>query len=353
VPVTVTFVPATILGVAVPVPPFATGSVPVTPVDKGKPVALVNVALVGVPKIGVTSVGLVDNTLLPEPVEVVTPVPPLATGSVPVTPVDKGSPVKLVAVPLDGVPSTPPLTKGAPAEPTFTARAVATPVPKPDTPVAIGSPVAFVKVALVGVPRIGVTNVGEVANTLAPLPVSSVKAAAKFAEVNEPKDVALPTEVTAPVKLAFVVTLPAVKPDAVPVIFVPTNADGVPKAGVTKVGEFDNTLLPVPVEVVTPVPPCKTVKAVVKPVIDVMSEFAPLAAAPKLVRALAAVDAPVPPSATAKSVIPVIVPPVIVADDDVIAPETPPVAVIAPVKVDVPVTDKLPPTVTLSPAEPS
>ena len=40
---------------------------------------------VGVPKIGVVSDGLVDKTLLPEPVEEVTPVPPLATGKVPVT----------------------------------------------------------------------------------------------------------------------------------------------------------------------------------------------------------------------------------------------------------------------------
>jgi hypothetical protein len=43
-------------------------------------------------------------------------------------------------------------------------------------------------------------------------------------------EVALPTEVTSPVRLAFVVTLPAVKPEAVPVIFVPTNAAGVPRA---------------------------------------------------------------------------------------------------------------------------
>jgi hypothetical protein len=98
-------------------------------------------------------------------------VPPLAVGKVPVTPVVRGKPVKFVAVPLDGVPSTPPLTKGAPEEPTLTARAVAMPVPRPDTPVAIGRPVAFVKVALVGVPRIGVTKVGEVASTLLPVPV--------------------------------------------------------------------------------------------------------------------------------------------------------------------------------------
>jgi hypothetical protein len=63
--------------VAAPVPPLATGKVPVTLVVK-----LANV---------------VD----------VVPVPPLAIGSVPVTPVVKGSPVKLVAVPLEGVPSAP------------------------------------------------------------------------------------------------------------------------------------------------------------------------------------------------------------------------------------------------------
>jgi hypothetical protein len=41
--------------------------------------------------------------------------------------------------------------------------------------------------------------------------------------------VAFPTEVASPVKLALVVTVPAVKPEAVPVMLVPTNAAGVPK----------------------------------------------------------------------------------------------------------------------------
>ena len=41
---------------------------PVTPVDKGKPVAFVSVTDVGVPSIGVTSVGLVANTSEPVPV---------------------------------------------------------------------------------------------------------------------------------------------------------------------------------------------------------------------------------------------------------------------------------------------
>ena len=68
-------------GVAVsPVPPLAIGNVPVTPVVKGSPVAFVSTAVEGVPKLGVVSTGLVDNTFEPEPVEVVTPVPPEATG---------------------------------------------------------------------------------------------------------------------------------------------------------------------------------------------------------------------------------------------------------------------------------
>ena len=66
-------------------------------------------------------------------------VPPLAIGKVPVTPVVKGKPVALVSVPLDGVPRTPPLTTGAPAVPTLIAKAVATPVPRPVTPVLIGT----------------------------------------------------------------------------------------------------------------------------------------------------------------------------------------------------------------------
>jgi hypothetical protein len=366
------------------VPPLAVGSVPVTPVVKGKPVRFVATPDVGVPNKGVTNVGEVAKTAEPVPVSSVKAERRLAELGV--------------------------------------ARKVATPLPRPDTPVAIGSPVAFVKVALVGVPRIGVTRVGEVANTADPVPVSSVKApkrlaelkepkevalptevtapvklalvvtlpavrpeavpvmfvptkadgvpragvtrvglvaktadpvpvssvnaASKFAELNDPKDVALPTEVTAPVRfalvttvvalptevtppvrLAFVVTVPAVKPDAVPVMFVPTSAEGVPNAGVTNVGLFDRTTEPVPVELVTPVPPFATGR------VPVMSEVERLTAShvafvpsvwrylfallvwlgKRLFRAAVAVEAPVPPSATAKSVMPVIEPPVMLA----------------------------------------
>jgi hypothetical protein len=64
------------------VPEFklVTGKFPVTPVLNGRPVADVKTKAVGVPKLGVVNTGLVDKTLLPDPVLVVTPVPPESTG---------------------------------------------------------------------------------------------------------------------------------------------------------------------------------------------------------------------------------------------------------------------------------
>jgi hypothetical protein len=87
------------------------------------------------PNTGVTRVGDVANTKDPVPVSSVTAVIKLAD---------------------DGVP-----------------KKVATPVAKPDTPVEIGRPVQLVRVPEDGVPNAGVTSDGEVANTNAPLPVSS------------------------------------------------------------------------------------------------------------------------------------------------------------------------------------
>ena len=73
-------------------------------------------------------------------------------------------------------------------------------------------------------PRVGVTKVGEVFITkVVPVPVWAAMA------------VALPTEVMGPVKLALVVTFPAVKLAAVPVTLVRTPEAGVPKAGATNV----------------------------------------------------------------------------------------------------------------------
>ena len=62
-------------------PPLAAGSVPVTPVVRGSPVALVSVAAEGVPKLGVVNAGLFDRTTEPVPVDVVVPVPPEVTAS--------------------------------------------------------------------------------------------------------------------------------------------------------------------------------------------------------------------------------------------------------------------------------
>ena len=87
------------------------------------------------PNTGVTRVGDVANTKDPVPVSSVTAVIKLAE---------------------DGV-----------------AKNVATPAARPDTPVEIGRPVQLVRVPDEGVPKAGVTRVGDVANTKAPLPVSS------------------------------------------------------------------------------------------------------------------------------------------------------------------------------------
>ena len=191
------------------------------------------------------------------------------------------------------------------------------------------------------VPRMGVTRVGLIANTNEPEPVSSVIAEAKLALDGVAKRVATPVpKPLTPVDIGK------------PVALVKVALVGVPRIGVTCVGEFDNTTLVVPVLVVTPVPPLATPKVPVMSAVERLTAshdaFVPslcryllaadACAGKRLFNAPAAVEAPVPPSATARSVMPVIEPPVIVALEDVIGPVTPAVAVTAPVKVDVPVT---------------
>ena len=119
---------------AVSVLPFAIVSV--LPAAGAVIVTLFTVVAVAAPMFGVTSVGLVANTSAPEPVSSVTAAARFADVGV--------------------------------------ARNVDTPVARPLTPVLIGSPVQFVRVPDVGVPSKGVTSVGLVANTSAPVPVSSL-----------------------------------------------------------------------------------------------------------------------------------------------------------------------------------
>jgi len=165
------------------------------------PVTFVMTPDAGVPSAGVTSAGLVANTKAPVPVSPVTAAARLA---------------------LDGV-----------------ARKVATPVPSPLTPVLIGRPVAFVRTPAEGVPIFGVVSVGLACITnVVPVPVCAAIA------------VAFPEDVIGPVRFALVVTVPAVNPAAVPVTFVITPDDGVPKAGVTSEGLVALTGAPDPVAVV-------------------------------------------------------------------------------------------------------
>ena len=147
---------------------------PLTPVLTGKPVAFVNVAAEGVPRFGVLRVGVVkvgelESTTAPLPVEVVLPVPPLATASVPVTPVDNGKPV------------------------------------------------AFVNVAAEGVPRAGVVKVGDVASTTAPLPVDVVPPVPPLATASVPASVMVPLVVIGPP----LVVRPVLPPDTATLVTVP------------------------------------------------------------------------------------------------------------------------------------
>jgi hypothetical protein len=90
----------------------------------------------------------------------------------------------------------------------------------PVTPVVSGNPVHEVRVPDVGVPRIGVTSVGVFANTFAPVPVSSVRTAARFALDGVAKNVA-----------TF-----AAKPDTPDAMGKPVQLVNVPDAGVPRIG---------------------------------------------------------------------------------------------------------------------
>ena len=81
-------------------------------------------------------------------------------------PVPVSSVNALIKFALDGVP-----------------RKVATLVPRPLTPVLIGRPVPLVRVTDCGIPRIGERKVGEFEKTAVPVPVSSDRSVASWADV--------------------------------------------------------------------------------------------------------------------------------------------------------------------------
>lgn len=207
--------------VAIPVPS------PEIPVPTGSPVTLVMTPDAGVPRAGAVIVGLV-NVLL---VRVCVRVNVTNSTSAAANPAFQTSAVSsqineaFVDVPRSI--SIPAFCEGVPASSLFKTRMLS-PI---DTvlelivvvvPLTIKSPLRVTLAALT-VP----VNVGLPANTAAPEPVSSVNAAASCADVNEPSTAAFPTEVTCPVKLAFVVTvvaLPVMLLANVPVVASYTNA---------------------------------------------------------------------------------------------------------------------------------
>ena len=139
------------------VPPLAIGNCPVTPVVSGKLVQLVSEPDDGVPNMGVIKDGEVESTNDPLPVEVDTPVPPFNTGRIPVTPVVSESPVQLVSVPDAGVPNNG-VTNVGEVERTFDPVPVdvVTPVPPLATKrvpeISVAGTVALAVIAVVPVP---------------------------------------------------------------------------------------------------------------------------------------------------------------------------------------------------------
>lgn len=97
-----------------------------------------------------------------------------------------------------------------------------------------------------------VVTVGDVAKTRRPLPVSSVIAAARFALDGVASTVAMPApSPETPVPIGR------------PVAFVSVTDDGVPRAGVIRVGEFAKTIAPLPVSSeIAPAMPADNVVAV-------------------------------------------------------------------------------------------
>ena len=115
--------------------------------------ALVSVANDGTPMLGVVSTGEVERTLLPEPVDAVTPVPPLATARVPAR--------VMVPEPVTGPPE------------------VVSPVVPPETSILVTVPPVLVEeIVIVPVPLVMVTPVPAVSVALVRvlpvvLPISS------------------------------------------------------------------------------------------------------------------------------------------------------------------------------------
>ena len=248
VPVTLVVRLANVVEV-VPVPPFAIGRVPVTCVVRLTPEsAPPNVKL---PVVVTVPVKVMPLTVPVPPTDVTEPEPPPAPIAARNDAASRDETVLSALncgnVTADGFGTVKRLEPSVVApRPVRAFGASVAPVPPratdkvPVVPATIGNPVAFVRVPDEGVPKTGVTKVGDVANTKAPLPVSSVTAAARLAEEGVAKKVAtLDPRPDTPVLIGN------------PVAFVNVPDCGVPSIGVTRLGLVANTKEPDPVSSVT------------------------------------------------------------------------------------------------------
>jgi len=217
-------------GVAKNVATFA--AKPDTPDEIGKPVQLVRVPEPGVPNAGVMKVGVLLKTNRPVPL------------SSDITPANSAEVVAANTLSLLPVVVKVPAVGNVTLEAAVVVRVNAK---APD--VVRVEPLANVNVALVAgavnatllilvavaTPKTGVTRVGVLANTKAPVPVSSVTAVIKLADDGVAKNAATP----------------AAKPETPvdigkPVQLVKVPEPGVPNTGVMKVGVLLKTTRPVP-----------------------------------------------------------------------------------------------------------
>jgi hypothetical protein len=126
-------------------------------------------------------------------------------------------PVRLVAVMELGVPPAPLKVTKAPAEPTFTARAVATPVPSPVIPPTATAeavpavkpaavPVRFVATPADGVPISGVTRIALFDITTFPVPVIALETRPLLASENTGREAVKLDKIGCAVRVATPVT---------------------------------------------------------------------------------------------------------------------------------------------------
>lgn len=132
----------------------------------------------------------------------------LVTGRLPVTPVVKGNPVALVRVPLDGVPSAPPLTKLPLAVP-VNAAVIVPAVKLPEASRATIALAVFADAAVVA--ELLTFKAVEIVASL----VSTMAADAFISALTITPaviDVAFPTDVIGPVRFALIVAVPVAFP---------------------------------------------------------------------------------------------------------------------------------------------